>query len=216
MRLDRRIGPGEPVAVLVAPRAQRGDLQSRLAAQYPVDDADRALAVSHRHLDLELHRAEVVAPARHAVVEVEGGQVLVSARVDHAAAPLVGGEPDAPVADDHHDVERGETEHPRRSGRRGRRHQQPVVAAGAQARHGAATRSRRDRRSRATRGGRPRRACRRPRGRTRSAGRSFPGQPFPVRARTDPDGRSGRPRARSIRSGGWRPTRLRCRRGSTR
>jgi hypothetical protein len=72
------------------------------------------------HLDLDLGRAEVVTPARHTVVEVEDGQVLVAARIDDTTTPFVRGEADPPIPDDGHHVERGEAEHARRPGRRSR------------------------------------------------------------------------------------------------
>ena len=51
-------------------------------------------------------------------VELERDEQLVAARVDDAAGPLVGREPEARVADDEHRVERGEAEHPAPPARR--------------------------------------------------------------------------------------------------
>src|SRR4051794_27129781 len=89
--LDRRVRSCEPLAVLVPPGAQRGDLQARLTREDPMYDADRADAVRHRQLDLQEHRAEVVAPPGYAVIEVECREVLMPPRIEGTAGPLVGG-----------------------------------------------------------------------------------------------------------------------------
>jgi hypothetical protein len=122
--------------VLVAPGAQRRDLERRIACEEAVDDGDGGAAVGHRQLDLEAHRTEVVSPTGDAVVEVEGRDELVASGSDRAVAPLVGGEMEALVTDDHDGVEPGEAERSGGAGRCRRHHQQTVVPAGAQARNG--------------------------------------------------------------------------------
>ncbi len=86
-------------------------------------------------------RADLPAPARDAVGQVERGEQLVPARVDGAVAPLVGREPDARVADDEHRVERRQAEHAARRPVDGD-DEQAVVATGAQARRPCPLRSR--------------------------------------------------------------------------
>ena len=121
--------------MLVAPGAQRRDLQRRPTGEQAVYHTDGRRTVGHRHLDLEADIAEVVAPAGDAVVEVERGNPFVATWRDRPIAPLVGGELDAFAVDDHDRVERGEAEHACRPGRRRRHHQQPVVPARPQPGH---------------------------------------------------------------------------------
>ena len=99
-------------------------------------DADRRRAVRGGDLALEHDAADLPAPARHAVGEVERGEQLVAARVDRAVPPLVGREPDAGVAEDEDRIERGEAEH---AAARAvdRDDEQPVVAPRAEPRDGA-------------------------------------------------------------------------------
>ena len=60
----------------------------------------------------------------------------MATRIDRAAGPLVGGQPDPAVAEDEHRVERGEPEHPADGRLRGD-DQEPVISARAKPGHGA-------------------------------------------------------------------------------
>ncbi len=212
-----------PLAVDAAPRAERRQLEPHrpVGREQPVDDADRRRAVRHRQLALEHDPADLPAPARHAVLEVERDEQLVAARVDGAARPT-------------RRWRGGSARRRRRAPGRARRDrafrapgpstatdEQPVVAARAQpgdrahrvaadavgdeplaqrrlverAAHLRAEADRHDARLR-------------PRRRTSARRASGPAP----RAR----GGSARRRAPSSRSGGSRRARRRCRRGSTR
>ena len=112
--LDRGIAACEALAVDAPPRAERRQLEPDRPARAdePVHDADRRPPVRHRELALEDDVPELPAPPRHAVLELEGDEELIAARVDGTAGPLVDAEPVACVPDHEHGLERNETEHP--------------------------------------------------------------------------------------------------------
>ncbi len=96
-----------------------------------MDDRDGRAAVDDRQLPLEDDVSDLPAPARHAVLQLERGEVHVAARVDGAVGPFVHRQTDPCVASHEDRVERREAEHP--APRRLRRdHEQAVVAARAQ------------------------------------------------------------------------------------
>ena len=221
-RLDPRRAVRVALAVHAAPRAERRQLEPHrpVRGEQPVDDADRRRTVRHRELALEQDPADLPAPARHAVVEVERDEQLVAARVDGSVPPLVGGEAEARVARDEHRVERGEAEIAACPARRPRRRAGRGSAACA-GRRPCPSRSRRRRRRRATRASPPRRACRTPAGRGGSSRlRSGLRRRHQLARASAPRRRaragSARRRVPSSRSGGSRRAPRRCRRGSTR
>ncbi len=136
--LDRGRPPGEALAVGVAPGAERRELQPHRPApgQQAVHDGDAGAAVRHRELALDDRVADLPAPARKAVDELEGHELLVTRRIDRSARPLVRRQAMAAIAGDDDGVERGE---PHATGRHAvhGHDQQRVVAARPQAGDGA-------------------------------------------------------------------------------
>src|SRR3954469_17762651 len=83
--LDGRCAVGEPLAVDVAPGAERLELEAHaLTAAEPVNDLDGGATVDGRELPLDEDVADLPPPARDPILEVEPCEELVPDRIDRA------------------------------------------------------------------------------------------------------------------------------------
>ena len=122
------------LTVHASPGAKRRQLEPHrpVGGNEPMDDRNDRRSVRHRDLALDDDAADLPAPARDAVLELERNEQLVAARIDRPARPLVGCEAKASVARDDDGIERGQTEHAV-GGTVDRNREQSVVATRAQA-----------------------------------------------------------------------------------
>ena len=132
--LGRGGAVGVPFAVDAPPGTERCQLELHRAIgrNEPMDDRNDGRSVRHRDLALQNDAADLPAPARNTVCELERCEQLVPAGIDRTTPPLVGREAKASVARDDDRIERRKPEHA--VGRPvDRHHEKPVIAAGAQA-----------------------------------------------------------------------------------